>query len=168
MCFRLSSTWGQKNTKNLFSLVFGDKVCYDRTEPSNEGNENVMESVTGKFAKAVLNRRKQLGLTQDELAKRIGTSKQMVSKYELGQRSPKVAMANAFATALETTLDELLDVEKIEHHIEEDDVPKTDEAKILSKGIDRLPKEQREQALAMFRVMFAPQYAELFTKGTDE
>ena len=70
-----------------------------------------MENVTGKFAQAVLNRRKQLGLTQDELAKRIGTSKQMVSKYELGQRSPKVAMANAFATALETTLDKLIGTE---------------------------------------------------------
>lgn len=128
-----------------------------------------MENVTNKFANAVLTRRKQLGLTQDELAKRVGTSKQMVSKYELGQRSPKVAMANAFAAALETTLDELLDAEKIPHHAEsEPDVPKTEEAKILSKGIDKLPKEQREQALAMFRVMFAPQYAELFTKGTKK
>lgn len=124
--------------------------------------------MTQKFAKAVMNRRKQLGLTQEELAKRVGTSKQMVSKYELGQRTPKVVMANAFAEALETTLDELLDVEKQEMLNSYDEIPKTEEAKILSRGIDKLPKEQREQALAMFKVMFSPQYAELFTKGKED
>ena len=45
-----------------------------------------MENMTKKFAEAVLSRRKQLGLTQEELAARVGTSKQMVSKYEKGQR----------------------------------------------------------------------------------
>ena len=125
-----------------------------------------MENMAKKFAQAVLSRRKQLGLTQEELAVRVGTTKQMVSKYELGQRVPKVSMANAFAEALGTTLDELLGVENVQPP--DDDKPKTVEAKILSKGIDRLPKEQREQALAMFRIMFAPQYESLFTKGTEE
>lgn len=64
--------------------------------------------MTQRFAKAILRRRKELGLTQEELAKRIGTTKQMISKYELAQRSPKVPMANAFAEALGTTLDDLL------------------------------------------------------------
>ena len=49
-----------------------------------------------------------------------------------------------------------------------DAAPQTEEARILAKGIDKLPKEQREQALAMFRVMFAPQYADLFNKGEEE
>ena len=123
-----------------------------------------MENMSKRFAQAVLDRRKQLKLTQEELAKRIGTTKQMVSKYELGQRSPKVAMANAFAEALETTLDELLGVDETG----EEFIPQTTEAKILSRGIDRLPKEQREQALAMFKVMFAPKYADLFTKEDEE
>lgn len=70
-----------------------------------------MDDMTIKFANAIVRRRKELGLTQDELAERVGTTKQVVSKYELGQRSPKVIMANAFATALETTLDEMLGVE---------------------------------------------------------
>ena len=126
-----------------------------------------MENMAKKFAKAVLDRRKELGLTQEELARRVGTSKQMVSKYELGQRSPKVTMANAFAEALETTLDELLGVENESEEIENSNEPKTLEAKILSKGIDRLPKEQREQALAMFKVMFAPQFEDLFTKENE-
>ena len=118
-----------------------------------------MENMTKKFANAVLTRRKQLGLTQEELARMVGTSKQMVSKYELGQRSPKIIMARAFATALGTTLDELLNVEKTEE--EPIELPKTNEARILAAGIDKLPKEQREQALSVIRAMFT-KYADYF------
>lgn len=113
-----------------------------------------MENMTAKFASAVLSRRKQLRLTQQEVADRVGTSKQMVSKYELGQRSPKVAMANAFADALDTTLDELLGTDKAELLMPVPYCPQTDEAKQIAIGVDRLPEEQREKALAMFRVMF--------------
>lgn len=120
--------------------------------------------IAKEFAQAIYNRRKLLGLTQDEVAERVGTSKQMVSMYELGKRSPKVGMANKFAEALGTTIDELLGLDPIEEGF----IPQTSEAKILSRGIDRLPKEQREQALAMFKVMFAPKYADLFTKEDEE
>ena len=101
----------------------------------------------------------------------LGVSKQAVSAWKNGIRSPKKSVLIKIAEIYHVNIDWLMgfDVEKSEHHEEpDDDIPKTDEAKILSKGIDRLPKEQREQALAMFRVMFAPQYAELFTKGTGE
>ena len=124
-----------------------------------------MENMTSKFAKAVLARRKQLGLTQEELARMVGTSKQMVSKYELGQRSPKIIMARAFATALGTTLDELLDIERTEEETME--IPKTQEARILATGIDKLPKEQREQALSVIRAMFA-KYSSYFEEDKDE
>ena len=46
--------------------------------------------------------------------------------------------------------------------------PHTPEARILADGIDKLSKEQRERALAVFRAMFEPQYADLFTKGTND
>lgn len=41
------------------------------------------------------------------------------------------------------------------------DHPVTREAKIISGGIDKLPPEQREQALNVFRAMFA-QHPEIF------
>ena len=116
-----------------------------------------MENMTKKFANAVLTRRKQLGLTQEELAVRVGTSKQMVCKYEKGQRSPKVAMANAFAEALETTLDELLDVEKIE---EQDDGPQTEEARFVSIAMDKMPPEDREKAVNVLKAMYGEYFAE--------
>lgn len=109
-----------------------------------------MEDMTKKFAHAVLARRKQLGLTQEELAKRVGTSKQMVSKYELGQRSPKVVMANAFATALETTLDELLDVERVE---QEEPKPEDPEINIVSGMMESMTQEQKQQVIDLIRIL---------------
>lgn len=131
-----------------------------------------MENMTAKFAEAVLSRRKQLGLTQQEVADRVGTSKQMVSKYELGQRSPKVAMANAFAEALETTLDDLLGTDNVPvHYIQRTDpepvpagVPKTEESRIISGSIDRMPPEDRERALAILKAA----YADYFDKPEDK
>ena len=118
--------------------------------------------ITKEFAKALYNRRKQLGLTQDEVADRVGTSKQMVSMYELGKRSPKVGMANKFAEALGTTLDELLGLEgELEAFSNE---PKTPEARLLVKGIDKMPKEQRKAILNMM----AGLYPGLFEEGTDK
>lgn len=121
-----------------------------------------MKDIKEHFAKALYNRRKQLGLTQDELAERVGTSKQIVSRYELGQRSPKIGMANKFAEALGTTLDELLGIEgELEEYSNE---PKTPEARLLVKGIDRMPEEQRKAILTMM----AGLYPGLFKEGTDE
>ena len=46
-------------------------------------------------------------------------------------------------------------------------VPTTQEAKILASGIDKLPKEQREQALAVVKAMFS-QYSGIFDGGEHE
>lgn len=43
--------------------------------------------------------------------------------------------------------------------------PRTEEARILSRGIDQLPEEQRRQAVAMFELMFS-KYINL--KGEDK
>lgn len=107
-----------------------------------------MENMTKKFANAVLRRRKELGLTQEELAKRVGTTKQMVSKYELGQRSPKVVMANAFAEALETTLDELLETEKAETNQVQDP-----EISIVSGMMETMTKEQKQQVIDLVKIL---------------
>jgi len=107
-----------------------------------------MDNMTIKFAEAVQKRRKELGITQEELAKRVGTTKQVVSKYELGQRSPKVEMANAFASALGTTLDELLEVEKEEQPIHEDP-----EIHIVSAMMETMSKEQKQQVIDLIKIL---------------
>ena len=50
-------------------------------------------------------------------------------------------------------------IERILQQLE--DQPKTQEAKILAKGVDKLPKEEREKTLNVVRAMFE-QYSDFF------
>lgn len=52
--------------------------------------------------------RKELGETQDEFAARIGTSKQVLSRYESGQRIPKISLAEKYSRALGVSVDYLM------------------------------------------------------------
>ena len=52
--------------------------------------------------------RKDLGETQDEFAARIGTSKQVLSRYENGQRIPKISLLERYARSLGVSVDYLM------------------------------------------------------------
>ena len=52
--------------------------------------------------------RKELGEMQDEFAARIGTSKQVLSRYESGQRIPKISLAEKYSKALGVSVDYLM------------------------------------------------------------
>lgn len=52
--------------------------------------------------------RKERGETQDEFAGIIGTSKQVLSRYESGQRIPKISLAEKYAQALNVSVDYLM------------------------------------------------------------
>lgn len=54
------------------------------------------------------NRRKDLGLTQDQLADIVNTKKSTISNYETGYSSPNPEMLRDLADALKTTTDFLL------------------------------------------------------------
>lgn len=60
-----------------------------------------------KFAETLKKMRKERGLSQEELAERLGTSKQVISRYESGQRIPKISMAYQLAKVLGVSLEEL-------------------------------------------------------------
>ena len=108
-------------------------------------------------------RRKALGMSQDELSELTGANRVTISQYENGKFLPSVPALQRIADALGTTPGALTG-----ENDNEDEKPKTKEARIISGGIDRLPKEQREQALNVMRVMFA-KYAEYFEeKGQNE
>ena len=44
--------------------------------------------------------RKARGISQEELARLLGTSKQVISRYENGQRSPKLSTVEEYADKL--------------------------------------------------------------------
>ena len=52
-------------------------------------------------------RRKALGLTQREVAERIGMTQNAYQAYEADKRTPNAKLAIRFAKALETTVEEL-------------------------------------------------------------
>ena len=59
------------------------------------------------FGEALRRIRKKRGLTQEDLARLLNTSKQVVSRYENGQRTPKITLANQYAQILGVSLEEL-------------------------------------------------------------
>lgn len=55
--------------------------------------------------------RKALGLTAEELAKRVGVHPLSIYRYETGQREPGISIANKIAKALNCTIEDLIDKE---------------------------------------------------------
>jgi transcriptional regulator with XRE-family HTH domain len=105
------------------------------------------------------------GKKQKDLADYVGAKTTTVSGWTRGISYPradameKIAMFFGIPTSKlvgkndHTELDDMM----------EDTPPQTIEAKILAKGIDKLPQEQREQALAVIKAMFI-KYADYFDK----
>ena len=54
--------------------------------------------------------RKQMNLTQEALAERIGVARQTIVKWETGESRPDLELAGRLAEALEVSLDDLVNV----------------------------------------------------------
>lgn len=67
-----------------------------------------MEQTLGK---RIIFHRKRMGLTQDQLAERLGVTAQAVSKWENDQSCPDITMLPKLAEIFSITIDELLGVE---------------------------------------------------------
>ncbi|MFG6352401.1 MAG: helix-turn-helix domain-containing protein, partial [Oscillospiraceae bacterium] len=84
-------------------LVARNQVfCY------NKARKNVKEVVPVKLNEKILYYRKAARLSQEELAARVGVSRQAVSKWELGDATPEVDKLLALAKVFGVTTDELL------------------------------------------------------------
>lgn len=60
--------------------------------------------------------RKQHNLSQEELAEKIGVSRQTLSKYETGESVPDLEKSRALAEVLEVSLDDLVNYKKDENY----------------------------------------------------
>ncbi len=88
--------------------------------------------------------RKQSGLTQEEVAEKLGVSRQAVAKWENGDTIPDVEMCIALADLYGTTLDGLV---RITNGIDESDDDRKHifgVAKVNDKGQITLPKKCRD------------------------
>lgn len=103
--------------------------------------------------------REARGLTQDQLAELASLNRVTVAKYESGRVEPGAKSLAKIADALEISTDVLLGrTEEIPEVSEK--APQTLEARSVSAGMDKLPKEQREMILNMVRAMFPQNFME--------
>ena len=64
------------------------------------------------FADNLMELRKYYALSQEELAARIGVSRQTLSKYETGESLPDIEKCKALADVFGVTVDDLISYEK--------------------------------------------------------
>lgn len=109
-------------------------------------------------------------LTLDDVAKYLGVGRQAVYKYEHGAVT-NIPLENIEKMAvLFHTTPSYLSGWSSEEPPENPSVDsfQTNEARIISGGIDKMPKERREQALKILQVAFA-EYADFFKEDhTDD
>lgn len=99
--------------------------------------------------------RKKAGIQQKELAVIIGVSSPTVSDWENNKKDPSGERLKKLAEYF--GVDELVILGKNVVTMEEYHnvhIPKTEEAKILSTGIDLMPPDKREKALNLIKLMF--------------
>lgn len=101
------------------------------------------------FAENLRKIRKKRHLTQEDLANLVGTSKQVISRYEVGLRTPKVTVVGKIADILGVDIHELLGTTAI-------DEPETELGLKLEKMKDifeTLTPENQERILDLMIVL---------------
>jgi len=103
------------------------------------------------------------------IAADLGVAKQTLSAWRSGTRSPKKTVLIRIAETFHVSLEWLMgfDVNRDGKSENEPEAPRSEEARILARGIDKLSPEQREQALSVIRAMFAS-HADYFKKENDD
>ena len=107
------------------------------------------------------------GMSQDDLARAMGyKDRSMITKIESGKVDISQKKILAFSRVLNTTPRYLMGWEdEFPDHV--DAAPVTQESRIISAGIDRMPKERREQALKILQVAFS-EYSDFFKEDHND
>ena len=106
-------------------------------------------------------------MTMDDLARELGVQRSAINKYEKGivvnlKRSTIASLCRVFSVSSSYFLDDNQTLD--DTHPQESDQPVTPEARILAKGADRLPPEERKRLLEMASLMFQ----HVFDKEEDD
>ena len=107
--------------------------------------------------------REAKGISQRQAALGLNLSPTVYNRYENGIREPSNALLPVIADFFGVTVDELLGRERTEDQYTP---PRTIEARILSEGIDQMPKEDRERAVEAMKLIFT-QYKSFFERKND-
>lgn len=116
--------------------------------------------------------RLRAGMQQKEIAIAVGVSRPTVSEWEHQKKDPTGERLKKLAALFDVPTGVVLGMIPIPNYIaavegelpeSKEGTPRTPEARIVSGGMDKLPKEQREQILNVVRAMFSTN-PDLFTE----
>ena len=107
------------------------------------------------------------GMSQDDLARAMGyKDRSMITKIESGKVDISQKKILAFSRVLNTTPAYLMGwTDSYPERPEE--YATTSESRIISAGIDRMPKERREQAIRILQAAFA-EYSDYFKEDHND
>lgn len=71
------------------------------------------------LGRSLWNARKKSGLSQEEVAEKLGVSRQTISKWELDETLPDIRQSKTLSTLYHLTLDELIDFDLERQAVEE-------------------------------------------------
>ena len=94
----------------------------------------------GEIGKGIAEKRKQAGLSQEELAKRLGLTRQAISRWESGAALPTVDNLVELARVLEVSVDELLQLTREEKRAAEIEIKYEGYIKRQLREADRFTK----------------------------
>lgn len=99
------------------------------------------------FGPALKAYREDHNLSQQELASILGTSKQVISRYETGQREPKIGLAKEYAQKLGLPLSYFLG-DNFEDTSSDIDIQLSDFEQEVIKQLRRLSEDQQRSFLS--------------------
>lgn len=93
------------------------------------------------FGERLLSLLQKQGMTQKQLADRLNTTEATLSRYVNGDREPKADMLANIATALNTTSDYMLGIERSDY-----DFPKLE--RLLARGASKMTNQEKQALIA--------------------
>lgn len=116
-----------------------------------------------KFGDKLKSIRTQMGMSQEDFAKLLGTSKQVISRYETNQRTPKITIVQQYADILNIPVMHLINEDyPPDKTAKEKPAAESDELERLLQNplnkefyekFQRLTEEQKEMMIAQMRVL---------------
>ena len=106
-------------------------------------------------------RRLELNMTMEDLGRAVGVQRSAINKYEKGLVDITSSKLKAIANALNVSPVSLMADEPLLDDFDNrlvssiESIPRSQEARIISGGIDRMPPEKREQAIKVLQAIFA-------------
>ena len=105
---------------------------------------------TEKFGQYISQRRKELGMTQQELADQVGVTNKAVSKWERAQSIPDITLFKSIAETLDVEMIDLLSAGDLQDRAQ---IEKKEVASIMEKALEVIQDFNIKKAIKIFYVI---------------